>query len=434
MPSLLRPLAACFAAFSLALSAASAESRWEVPFGGNAYLTTAAPGSSDGLRRSGTTRWQDPSTIFSVYFHLDHPADLHLALRFKEPLGDATIQARLGDQRADSAPRTQPSRELPLGQFHVTSPGYVRIDLQGLRRAAADFGEASDLLISTATDNLQLSCVKTNQDNMFYWGRRGPSVHLSYQMPRDQPIEYAYSELTVPEGQDPPGSYFMANGFGEGYFGFQVKNGGERWVLFSVWSPFSTDRPADIPEADRIVLLAKGDGVRVGEFGNEGSGGQSVLVFPWRSGTTYRFLTSVKPDGQGRTLYTSWFSELGQDPWKLVAQFRRPKTDKHLTGFHSFLENFFDTEGYRTRTAHHANPWLRDPAGQWHPITEARLTGDATANGKHRLDYAGGLQGPGFFLRNGGFFSDNTPLNQSFRLTSPPAHPPQIDFAKLPGL
>jgi hypothetical protein len=47
-------------------------------------------------------------------------------------------------------------------------------------------------------------------------------------------------EITVPVGQDPIGSYFMANGFGEGYFGFQVNSKTERRVLFSVWSPFRT--------------------------------------------------------------------------------------------------------------------------------------------------------------------------------------------------
>jgi hypothetical protein len=37
-----------------------------------------------------------------------------------------------------------------------------------------------------------------------------------------QEIEWFYSELTVPEGSDVIGSYFMANGFSEGYFGIQV--------------------------------------------------------------------------------------------------------------------------------------------------------------------------------------------------------------------
>ncbi len=104
---------------------------------------------------------------------------------------------------------------------------------------------------------------------MFYWGRRGPSVHLSYQVPRALNLRYAYSEITVPEGQDPIGSFFMANGFGQGYFGIQVNGPKERRVLFSVWSPFRTNNPRDIPKDQRVVALASGPKVHVGEFGNE---------------------------------------------------------------------------------------------------------------------------------------------------------------------
>ncbi|MFM8725266.1 MAG: DUF3472 domain-containing protein, partial [Planctomycetaceae bacterium] len=151
------------------------------------------------------------------------------------------------------------------------------------------------------TADLKLDFVRDNQGNMFYWGRRGPSVHLGYTVPRDLPLEYACTELTVPEGQDTIGSYFMANGFSEGYFGMQVNSASERRILFSVWSPFQTDDPKSIPAEQRIVTLASGPDVHIGEFGNEGSGGQSYLVHPWKAGTVCRFLTRVQPDAGSNT-------------------------------------------------------------------------------------------------------------------------------------
>jgi hypothetical protein len=62
------------------------------------------------------------------------------------------------------------------------------------------------------------------------WGRRGPSVHLNYQIQKAQKFVVFYNELTILE--DPIGSYFMANGFKEGYFGIQVNSKTERRVLF----------------------------------------------------------------------------------------------------------------------------------------------------------------------------------------------------------
>jgi hypothetical protein len=265
---------------------------------------------------------------------------------------------------------------------------------------------------------------------MYYWGRRGPSVHLGYSLPAEKEIEYAYGEVTVPEGEDALGSFFMANGFGEGYFGMQVNGPAERRVLFSVWSPFTTDDPAKVPEEDRVTLLRKGEGVRTGEFGNEGSGGQSFLVHPWKAGITYRFLTRVDPAGDGTTTYTSWFGEA--ESWRLIASFRRPRTERHLTGFHSFLENFLDTTGNVGRRANYANQWVRDTEGTWHPIGTARFTADATASGGHRLDYAGGIDGEGFFLRNCGFFSPPVKIGSVFTLDAPPAKRPLIDLEALP--
>ena len=163
--------------------------------------------------------------------------------------------------------------------------------------------------MTSNSDDLELSFVASNEGNMFYWGRRGPSVHLRYSVPQGKALTYAYSELTVPETLDPLGTFYMANGFGEGYFGMQVNGPSERRVLFSIWSPFRTDNPREIPADQRIVALGKGNGVHLGEFGNEGSGGQSYLIYPWKAGRTYRFLTEVIPTGNQETTYTSWFGD-----------------------------------------------------------------------------------------------------------------------------
>jgi hypothetical protein len=331
-----------------------------------------------------------------------------------------------------------------IGRIEVLQAGYVRVDLQGLQRDGAEFAEIHDLVVGSDTDSLALDFVRTNEGNMFYWGRRGPSVHFRYEVPRESKLQYAYSEITVPEGQDTIGSYFMANGFAEGYFGIQVNGPEERRVLFSVWSPFKTDNPRDVPEGQRIITLGSGPEVRVGEFGNEGSGGQSYLVYPWKAGTTYRFLTEVKPIGNGETVYTSWFGEKTPDnaagattdnstaPWRLIASFRRPMTETHLRGFHSFLENFVPSTGHLERRAFYGNVWVRDLEGQWHECTGARFSVDATGGGRHRLDFTGGAEGGAFFLRNCGFFDETGEPGQVFTRGSTAEQRPEIDFDLLP--
>jgi hypothetical protein len=322
-------------------------------------------------------------------------------------------------------------QEMPLGTISVKAAGYVRVDLQGLRKEGQVFAEVADLLVESEVADLKLDYVKDAAENRFYWGRRGPSVHLGYELPAGKTVEYFYNEVMVPEGQEPIGSYFMANGFGEGYFGMQVKGPDERWILFSVWSPFHTNNPKDIPEDQRVQLLAKGKDVRGGEFGNEGSGGQSFYIYPWKAGTTYQFLNRAYPDGQGSTIYTAWFFAPEVGKWNLIASFRRPKTDKHLSGMHSFLENFADRNGYQSRMAYYGNQWARDTEGNWHELTKARFTGDDIAQRRYRLDYAGGSKGSSFFLHNGGFFDESVKLGSSFERESTPAKQPVIDLEAL---
>ena len=419
------------AGLSLTIAQSAEPAHWQVPLAGNTYQTASPKASDDRVTRDGSLRWQDDSTVFSIFVRVDRPAALDLVLPLNVPEGESMIRTTASGWSSDTVVSGTDVHDVKLGRVEVKTPGYVRIDLSGIRKTGPVFANTSSLKISSDADGLQLDYVRHNEDNMFYWGRRGPSVHLGYPMPPDTDIEYAYSELTVPDGEDPIGSYFMANGFGEGYFGIQVKSPTERWILFSVWSPFNTDDPNKIPESERIVMLAKGQDVQVGEFGNEGSGGKSYLVFPWKSGTPYRFLNAAQPDGHGNTVYTAWFSEAGKTDWQLIARFKRPKTNKHLTGFHSFLENFHDENGFLGRRARHGNQWVRDTGGKWHELTSARFTGDATASGGHRLDYAGGVSDQEVYLRNGGFFSETVPLNQTFKRPSTPETKPDIDFAKL---
>jgi hypothetical protein len=250
-------------------------------------------------------------------------------------------------------------------------------------------------------------------------------------MPENAKMKWFYNEMTIPKGKDPIGSYFMANGFKEGYFGIQVNSQQERRILFSVWSPFPTDNPKEIPENQKIKLLKKGENVYTGEFGNEGSGGQSYLVYPWQSGITYQFLTSIEPDGLGNTTYTSYFKDPANPQWKLIASFLRPQTNTWYTRPHSFLENFIDDLGYLNREVRYQNQWMADDNGNWTALNKAKFTGDDIARRLYRLDADGGIKGGYFYLSNGGFFSPTATLNNFFNLETP-KNSPVIHFAKLP--
>lgn len=401
-----------------------------VPVGGNAWLLNSTD-KNEKITNDGLVQWNQPSTIGRTYVRVSQAGKLKLSATLKGGTGESEVQFKVLGKPFQVKITPTTTQEYTIGEWEISQAGYLAIDAQGIRRSGSTFGDLQQFTLSGSALGGDNVFVKNNTDNYFYWGRRGPSVHLRYTLPANQNIEWFYSELTVPEKEDVIGSYYMANGFGEGYFGMQVNSPTERRVLFSVWSPFSTDNPNAIPDDQKIVMLKKGADVYTGEFGNEGSGGQSYLKYPWKAGNTYRFLLQGKPTTDNYTIYTAYFFAPEENQWRLIASFKRPKTNTYLKSLYSFLENFTPDTGNQSRMALYGNQWVWTSQNQWIELTEAKFTGDATARKNYRKDYAGGLSKGAFFLKNCGFFNDFVPLDGTFQRNAAKS-PPAINFSALP--
>src|SRR5690606_3573184 len=269
-----------------------------IPPGGNSWVVTKDQQQAT-INEQGIQQWNQPSTKINTYVKLNATGELQVGLTAKVSDGSSTIAVTVNGQTKEVTLENTEFEEPSVGTFTIASPGYQAIEIQGVSKEGADFASIKSFEIGGAATAKGVTYVKDD----FYWGRRGPSVHLTYKTPEDKDILWFYNEVTVDPGQDVIGSYFMANGFGEGYFGMQVNSEEERRVLFSVWSPYDTQNPEDIPEDYKIIMLGKGEGVHTGEFGNEGSGGQSYKVFKWQAGTTYKFLLKAEPSVNNSTDY-----------------------------------------------------------------------------------------------------------------------------------
>lgn len=400
-----------------------------IPLGGNTYQVSGSV--PEPISQKGISSWADNSTLYNVFIKTTGAKSIGVILNVENQTDEARIKVKIGETEKELTIEKNTTGEIKVGDFEFKQ-GYEKIELFGVSKTGDFFAKIKEIKLEHSGD-INAEYVKNNDDNNFYWGRRGPSVHLGYQVPEGKDYQWFYNEMTIPEGEDRLGSYFMANGFAEGYFGIQVNSETERRVLFSVWSPFITDNPNEIPEDERIIVLKKGADVYTGEFGNEGSGGQSYLRFNWVAGNTYKFINSVEPDGNGNTIYTGYFYAPEVGEWQIIASFKRPKTDTWYKRPHSFLENFNQNNGHLGRKVHYDNQWVRSTEGDWTELDGARFTGDAIATIGFRMDYAGGSDDGKFFLQNCGFFDQNTTLN-SMHSRSANSQTPQIDFEFLETL
>ncbi|HVW97426.1 MAG TPA: DUF3472 domain-containing protein [Mucilaginibacter sp.] len=384
-----------------------ADSLLTVPVGGNSWrLGKDTLGGK--VTDNGITAWTHSEVRFVTWFRIARKGSIKLWLNLKVPDGVSHLTVSMLNSTKRITATGAGWQDQYAGEWQAADTGYVAVYLSGIRKTGKSFADVSNIKLSGSAINNQTAFVKNNEGNYFYWGRRGPSVHLSYEQPANTNIEWFYNEVTVPKGNDVIGSYFMADGFGEGYFGMQVNSPTERHILFSVWSPFSTDDPKKIPEDQKIRLLKKGPDVHAGEFGNEGSGGQSYMLYNWKAGNTYKFLIRARPAANNHTEYTAWFFAPEVNKWQLIASFSRPETATYLRHLHSFLENFEPEAGMKTRRVLFTNQWAADENGKWIEFSKARFTTDNTGNIGYRKDYAGGVEGDAFYLKNCGFFNHFT--------------------------
>ncbi len=403
-----------------------------VPLGGNAWLT---PNAKARISERGLTRWSEGNDVVSVYFRAEATGDLNVALKLRTAGTASKLSVNLLDRGLTKTVSATDFSVVNFGKVIVKEAGYIKIQIHGYAKKGSLFADISDIVLSGPATAGSAAYVKDNHGNFFYWGRRGPSVHLAYTQPAEakNTTEWFYNEVTVPVGQDILATYFMANGFTGGYFGMQVNTPTTRRVLFSVWSPYTTNDPKSIPEHLKVKLLKKGSNTSVGEFGNEGSGGQSYMEYPWVAGKTYCFLMRAQGDiAAETTIYTAYFKPQDAAEWQLVASFKRPQSGNYLKGLHSFLENFDPAMGDKSRKVLFGNQWIIDIEGKWYPLNGATFTGDETASINFRKDYAGGLQGNQFYLQNCGFFNDFVKLKTTLSKPASNQKHPEIDFSKLP--
>jgi hypothetical protein len=398
-----------------------------IPARGNSWITDSILKNKKMVSDSGIKNWIDPAAVIDTYFRTEETGSINIAIRTRVSSGKSKIECTFGEITKQVTLSNRSFDTVSIGTFNIAKEGYQVLKLKGLTKSGTTYAEISDILISGKAAEGKVYFVKED----FYFGRRGPSVHLRYNIPeKAKNIVWFYNEITVPEGNDILGSYFMANGFTDGYFGIQVNGPDERRILFSVWSPYKTNNPREIPDDYRIKLLKKGEEVHSGEFGNEGSGGQSYKKFMWKAGTTYGFLLKGEPSARNSTDYTAWFLAPEKGTWELIASFRRPQGSRYLGNLYSFLENFWTETGYLSRKGVYSNQWICTSEGKWFELVSGKFTADATARKESRLDYSGGVENGAFFLKNCGFFNEKTEINSEFTRESK-GKKPDIDLEKL---
>jgi len=260
--------------------------------------------------------------------------------------------------------------------------------------------------------------------------RNAASVHLFYPVPKGTNVAAFYCEMTGLE--DPLWTYYMACGWHRGYFGMQVNSPTERRIIFSVWdSGNEAISRSKVADENRVKLVAKGEEVYAGDFGNEGTGGHSHLKYGWKTGEKQRFIVTAQPTNVTFTIYSGYYFHPDQKQWVLISSWKAPKEGGYMRGLYSFSENFGGANGHLVRKALYGNQWIRTDKGEWIELTTASFSHDSTGKAD-RLDRFMGVENGQFFLSHGGFIRGFTKYGEKFTRPAGVKPPPDLPRELLP--
>jgi hypothetical protein len=411
--------------FLLAVTAYTADAKAELRVPAfTAYLDPDPEGASVSPG-SGLTDWKNPALKVLWFGEIKHPGRLECALTLRLPAGAETkFRLTVAGQSREAAVKGSGENlvRVSFEPFELTTPGYQRFALESLNKPGEPIGDLEALILAgPATQDAHFNLKPR---------RNAASVHLVYPVPEQARIEAFYCELTALE--DPLWSYYMACGWNRGYFGMQINSPTERRIIFSVWDGGSKamDR-SQVDAENRVTLVAKGEQVDAGDFGNEGTGGHSHLVYPWKTGEKQRFVVTAKATDATHTIYSGYYFHPEKKQWLLISSWRAPKAGGYLRGLYSFSEDFNGDNGLLRRKALYGNQWVRLNDGQWLELTTATFSHDPTGKAD-RLDRFMGVENGQFFLSQGGFVPGFSKFGEKFSRPATGKAPSDLVLPPLP--
>jgi hypothetical protein len=402
--------------FLLSGLAATAETQLRVP-ANTAYLEPLDGPAHISGREEDISGWTDPAQKILWGGELNLPGTLKCAVELRLPAG-AQSKLRLTIDGKSREVTVQATNDSPVkadfGAFDFAASGYQKFTLESLNPAGKPAGRIEALVLSDRAAAGAHFNLKPR--------RNTASVHLAYPTRGVTNIDAFYCEVTPTV--TPLWTYFEACGWHRGYFGMQVNSPTERRIIFSVWDSGNEAVSREkVGAADRVTLLGKGAGVFTGDFGNEGTGGHSHLVYDWKTGEKQRFLVTEKIADATHSIYSGYWFHPEQKKWMLISSWKAPKDGKYLSGLYSFVEDFNGENGQLNRKAFYGNQWYHTADGRWHEQTVATFSHDPTGE-VDRLDRCMGVDNGRFFLSTGGFLPGSTKFGEKFSRSTtgePPA-------------
>lgn len=158
-----------------------AETSYDIPLAGNAY-EIGGKGRRSAVSNQGAWISSSNPNKVRVYFKLFGNGNIQVKMK-----GEAREKAELQVTFAGKTKKisfSEVEKEVSLGSYVVKHAGHQYVELSAISGVVL----ITNLLVEgEATEQGMLY---VNSSDYYYWGRRGPSCHLAFSVPTQEPVTY----------------------------------------------------------------------------------------------------------------------------------------------------------------------------------------------------------------------------------------------------
>ncbi|WP_373280232.1 DUF5077 domain-containing protein [Marinifilum fragile] len=146
-----------------------------VPIAGNSWVINHTNLNSEMITENGVSNWNNKESVIRTWFWVERAGEIQLGVRAKNASGESKVMFSFNNENKEIKLSNSDFSKLAIGSFTVAKSGYYYVDVKGVEKSGTTFGTFTDILIGGEVTSKPVICVKDD----FYWGRRGPSVHLA---------------------------------------------------------------------------------------------------------------------------------------------------------------------------------------------------------------------------------------------------------------
>jgi len=114
--------------------------KYSVPVAGNSFITVKPENATETITNTQLENWKNSDAVISTYFRVGKSGKLNIGLKASVP-NEKTSVVKVTVNQTEKKVKLSGTKfkEYDAGEFQISTPGYVKVDIQGIEKTGNYF-------------------------------------------------------------------------------------------------------------------------------------------------------------------------------------------------------------------------------------------------------------------------------------------------------